>query len=100
MPSSSIFLTIEDFGVARRRLREMLIGVDLDGLHGVALRQGGQPAAVVVALTIFCFFVLAFFIQLQEAVEDDDRACRPQRIRFAVVALGFDVGTGLFHLGR
>jgi len=92
MPSSSSFLT-RLLGIARRRLGEMLIGPHVEPVQGLALVQRRQPAVLVVVGVV----VAAFLIQLQEAVEADDRAGRAEG---DPAGRAIDVGRDLIHHRR
>ena len=69
MPSSSIFLTRRRFGITRRRLGEMLLGLDLLLRRRVAFAEARQAAAILVLRV-----VAAFLVEGEEAGEEHDLA--------------------------
>ena len=81
-------------GEARRRLGEMLRRFDLFLAQGVAHLHRRQPAAVFVLLV-----VLAFLIELEEAVETDDLAAGAQ-VDFSRAGVRDDVCGRAFEVGR
>jgi len=81
------------FGIAGRRLGEMLLRLDLAAFELVALGQHGEGAILSDDI------VGAFLIELEEAVEADHRARGAQSVGDAVLAGDLDLGRRAFDFG-
>ena len=73
----------------------MLFGLDAVVLQHVTLRKRWQAARLFIVS-----IVAAFLIEFEEAVEDDDRACRTHTVGFAIAARDSDLGGGLLDFSR
>ena len=95
-PDAELFHLLDQrrFRIARRRLGEVLLGLDAAIPEVLALAQRRQATALLVLL------VAAFLVELEEAIEQDDGAGRAQAVGLAVAALDLDLGGRLLEFGR
>src|SRR5215471_8098683 len=85
------------FGIAGRRLGEVLVALDVEKLQRLLRHELRQTAVLAIGVV-----VAALLIELQETVEQRDRSRRPQR-RLAIGCYDVDGGAFLlcgFHLAR